>query len=139
MYLGLFAQGQEVPISVSCLGASGVAAQPDAAPTVEVCEASSKRLVGGEVPACDHGSAPGLFRLALFLGTPYTQGKYRAIVRYSVSGNVRSEVLYFDVAPGGSPAGSVTSMYQYERPSARHLVHSTDSGRIFTGKNPRVP
>lgn len=139
MYLGRYRQGQEVVFAVTCFGTSRVVALPVAAPTVEVCDLTTKKLIEGEVPANDHAATPGLFRIALFLGTPYTEGSYRAVVRYAVSGVARVSYLYFDVAPGGHPAGSVTAMYQYETAEARHLVHSTDSGRIFTGKNPRVP
>lgn len=139
MYLGRYDRGSEVLLVVSCENGTGVVTAPDDAPTVEVFDLVGKKLTEGKVPASDTRSTPGLFRFPLFLGANFAPGKYRSVVRYLLSGVAYSRILSFDVTAGGDPAGAVISMHQFEKPDARYLVHSTDSGKIFKGRNPRIP
>lgn len=139
IFLGRYDRGSEVVLGISCENASGVVTSPDEAPTVEVENESGKVLVEGKIPASDSQLTPGLFRLPLFLGAPFVAGNYLATVRFLLSGVSYARMLSFEVTPGGDPSGAVIAMHQYEKPDARYLVHSTDSGSIFKGKNPRVP
>lgn len=139
MWIGRYGRGDEVILSVSCEDASKVVTAPDEAPTVEVFDADSKKLTEAKMPASDASRTPGLFRLPLFLGAAFDAGSYVAVIRYLLSGVSRTRTITFEVSPLGDAAGAVQGMYQFEKPNSRFLVHSTASGRIFKGKNPRLP
>lgn len=139
MYLGRYQLGQEILFSCDCRDSSGSVAQPTAAPTLSVDGPDGPVVVEALMPTAERRLTPGLFRLAVFLAANFSPGSYRAVARYSVSGADYAELMTFEVAEGGNAAGAITAVYQYERPNARYLVHATDGGKIFSGKNPRVP
>ena len=83
--------------------------------------------------------APGTFRFTTFLGTLYgTPGRHYVFIRWTDQNGVPRLIAgSFELVAGGSPAGTVISMFEVARPDARYLLTATDAGTITRRKNPR--
>lgn len=140
VYLGRFQQGQELPLALQCVDATGAPADPVALPVITLYrDGASKVLVETRPLAADlRGVKLGSFRLALFLGEVYTAGRYLVVFRWADANGVgHSQVGVFMLYPGGSPDGSVIALKYVERPDSRYLMWQTDAGRLLRGRNPR--
>lgn len=135
MWLGKFQLGEELIVSVSTHNSSYVVTNPDAAPLLEIWKDSDK-VLSKQMPALT--LSEGFFRLGVFLNEVFEEGYYTAIIRYQISSEHKVELHTFRVLPGGNALGAVIGIYQYQRPNARYLVHQTDAGKIFKGRNPRI-
>lgn len=137
--LGRYQLGQEVTFLVLCKNASGVPADPDACPKVDVYSPTGKPVSGQGVPILDAQATTGLFSGRVLLDERFATGQYHLVVRYQVTSHHGSEMLLFEVMPGGGATGQVIALYAYERPQATFLVQQRTTGRIYKGKNPRCP
>ena len=84
------------------------------------------------------GTQTGLFSFDLFIGSSFGASHYCVSYFYSIAGSPFVTTDDFDLVIGGSPDGDVTSMYFYDRPHAKFVVHGLSTGRILKGKNPQI-
>lgn len=136
MFTGRHQLGDEITVNVTTQNGTDVS-WPDAAPTATIYIDGSP-INSRKIPAADRSGKTGLFRLTLFLGDGFSTGQYMMIVNWKIGSYHGVAIFNWEVIAGGSIDGSITSMYQYERPHARFLIHATDAGTIFKGTNPRV-
>lgn len=141
MYLGRYAQGSEIPLTIHTGTAAGAPEWPAAAPFVEVWKDGSPlvRLVADRMAAYQPGVRAGVFRLGILLGALFSAaGRYFVVVRWTDSNGIPVQVAgSFELLAGGSARGTVTSMTEVVRPDARYLLTATDAGVILRRKNPR--
>ncbi len=138
MYRGIKQLGEEVPLGVLCRSTSGVPADPDACPRVDVYGPSGQVVAGRGVPILDPAATTGLFQGRIFLDETYGVGTFLVVYRWASSGTPLCETDTFEVAAGGGASGAVIAIYNYERPHANHLVQHRTAGRLYKGKNPRL-
>ena len=114
-------------------------AVPNAAPVWTLLENSTRavKATGQMYPDFDGGPTT-TFRYPHFLGGTLSlnPGMFTYWIRYMVSVNKYNRLLRFELLPGGDTRGSVTSMASYSFGETYYLIHSTDSGQIFSGRNP---
>lgn len=137
MHLGRKQLGEEVPLTLLCRNSSGVPADPDACPKVDVYSASGKVVSGRSIPILDPAGTTGLFGGRIYLDGTFSAGEHLVVYRYDSGGTRRQEVDHFEVVAGGDSSGQVIALFNYERPHANHLVQQRTSGRLYKGKNPR--
>lgn len=137
MYRGVVRLGDEIAFRVQCYNSSGVPADPDACPKIDIYSGSGKPLSGKSMPVLDKATTTGLFELRVFLGVPFAVGAHLASIRYKVSSHHGILMARFDIVPGGSTTGEVVSMFAWELPNANYLVQQRTSGQLYRGKNPR--
>jgi hypothetical protein len=139
MHLGRYQLGNFVLFSVSTVDSSGNVILPDSAPTMDIFVGGTKVISEIKMPLAESKVLRGLFRFSQQLDNRFSIGRLAAIIRYPVSGVWFSTEQFADILAGGDPSGAIVSMHQYEKPTSRFLIHATDSGKIFKGKNPRTP
>ncbi|NJL70157.1 MAG: hypothetical protein HC888_00485 [Candidatus Competibacteraceae bacterium] len=137
IFLGRFRSGDEMVVPLCTTSDEQVPVAPDEAPNVTIYSSSDK-IVSYKMPAMEKSSLVGNFRLPVFLSELFPVGQYTMLFTWFVGSTPYTETGCFVVETGGDPNGSVIAMHCFERPNARYLVHSTDAGRIFKGKNPRL-
>jgi hypothetical protein len=135
---GRYQLGEEVPLKLLCVNGAGAPVAPDAAPTVDIWRGATKVLAGAMLPTLDRAAATGLFRLGVFLGGAFSEGRHTAVFRYRAGSYYGQAVEDFEVVPGGSRDGAVVAVHWYERPHAGFVVQQLDSGKLTRGRNPRV-
>ena len=140
-FLGRFQQGQEIPLSIQCVNATGGPDDPQELPRVSVYrDGASPSLIQTLVMAADlRGVVTGFFRLGLYLNNLYgTAGRYLTLVKWEDSDGVaHCRGGSFMLLPGGSADGAVIAAKYVERPDASYLLYQTDAGRLIRGRNPR--
>lgn len=138
MYLGRYQLGQSVPLRVLCRSSSQPPVDPANAPQYRVVS-SSGVVATGQMPLLDPDQTGQLFQYLLFLNSTYSTGYYSVSYVYD-AGNFEEVDLgdTFEVIPNGNVAGAVNSLAWYERPEAKFLIGRTDSGILYSGRNPSV-
>lgn len=140
-FLGRFQQGQELPLHLQCVNATGGAGDPTDLPRASVYRdgASPAFVETVELAADLRGVVAGYFRRGLFLDNLYsTAGRYLVVFKWTDSNTVaHCRVASFMLLPGGSADGAVISLKHVERPDASYLLYQTDAGRLIRGRNPR--
>lgn len=139
MYLRTYQLGEEVPLLIQCLNLLKRPADPDAAPRVAVYDNAGNVVKDFYLAVADKAETIGLFLGRLYLGSDFSPGHYRAVVRYAGGGfNFALDPICFEVIPGGAESGQVIAMHSYERPHSNFVVQQRTSGRIYKGRNARV-
>jgi hypothetical protein len=131
-----------LPIVLKTRNSSHVITAPtstsDKAPIGAVYSASGK-IASIKLSPVDRSTVTGLFayRLKLDQGS-YTSGQYLVAITYTVgSGAYTGSVEFtFQIVDGGNANGSVTSMCEFLRPEAEHIVFGLDVGNVYDGRNP---
>lgn len=136
-YLGRYRLGDDVPLTLQCVDASGTASVPTEAPYADVWNASAK-IMTLRLPVADKFQATGLFHQLLRLGIDFATGHYRVVYRYLVGSFVGQEVDVFQIVAGGDVGGPVLAMHAYDRADATFIVHQLSSGRLVKGRNPKL-
>lgn len=140
VYLGRVQQGQELPLALQCVDATGAPADPVGLPVATFYRdgATKMRIETRPIAADLRGVKAGAFRLSLFLGELYTTGRHLIVFRWADQNGVpHCQVATFMLLPGGSPDGAVIALKYVERPDSRYLMWQTDAGRLLRGRNPR--
>lgn len=138
MFLGRYALGSHVPLSVVATAADGQPAAPTECPTVSVYDADGAVVESRLIPARDRGAVTGLFGYRLRLSASYAAGHYTVAYRWRSGAHRGVATAAFEVTPGGDAEGAVIAMHDYNRPDARFIVHQLDSGKLKRGRNPRL-
>jgi len=148
MYLGQYRQGDEVVEhhrAYAAVPSTTVVPFALGNPRIRTFQTgATKTLIEStrEMAAYDSPTLPGFFRLPIQLDERYSAtGSYTVEIRWNVdvAGNPEAVVFHcFEVLPGGSPDGVITSMLELVRPDKRFIMCGTTAGRILRRKNPRV-
>lgn len=148
MYLGQYREGDEVVVSVRAYESTpptGTFPFAESNPEVRIFRTGSTvELVEGpfQLAAYESPFFPGYFRLPIFLNALYEPtGSYTAEVRWkstAVNNQIITRYCPFEILPGGSADGMITSLAEVVRPDKRFLMCGTTAGRILRRKNPRV-
>lgn len=136
LYLGRHQLGTHIPFMVGPKDGSGLAVAPDQAPVWTMTRLSTGAVIATGQMAPDWNSTTPVFRYAKFL-TGATAGFHLIVVRYFVATVLHMEAMLFELAPGGSADGAITTVFPYNRGEEQYLFHSTDAGEIFAGRRPR--
>lgn len=138
MYLGEYRLGDTVPLLLRTVNAAGTPTEPNDCPQLVVWQGSTD-LYRAELPIIERAVNAGTFSLGLFLGAGFAEGNCSIQYRYVLPSNyIGSSEDTFRIVAGGNADGAVTSMYFYDRPQAKFIVHGTETGRILKGKNPSI-
>jgi hypothetical protein len=135
-YQGRFQIGAQLPLMIVTTDAT-VPAPPDAAPVWTLFEDSTGNVMatGKLYPDFDGGSLT-TFRFPHFLGLALTPGTFTYAIRYAVSGSPFLKTVNVRVLAGGDLRGAVTSACSFPFAENLYILHATDAGSIFAGKNP---
>jgi hypothetical protein len=136
MYLGRFTIGQEIVLPLHATDAAPSAVVAVRAPGVKVFDLNGTLVLADSMPALDTVRSVGLFCYRLVPSATFAVGRYVVVFSYSENGNPRCKTAHFDIVAGGDPSGAVNSMYQLERPQARHVVVKTDAGKRLFKRSP---
>lgn len=144
LYLGRHQLGCHLPFLVSTWNHfQRHSAAPASAPDWTMTRLSTGVVVATGKMAPDWNSDRPVFRYAKFL-TGMTPGTHLILVRYisHADGDPGSGVphfhpMMFELVPGGSADGAITTVFPYNRGEEQYLIHSTDAGEIFAGRRPR--
>lgn len=138
-YLGRWQQGEEVPLWVLCVDASGIPTDPDAAPTADIFGPSGV-VAHRQLPVQEPAATVGFFQGFVFLSELYPAGRYTVELRWTTGSGAffGASSAILEVVPGGDPSGQILAMSYYHQPQADYYVQERSSGRIYKGQNPRV-
>lgn len=137
MWLGRFQLGDTVDIDVQGVDGND-APGATAAPTVRVYAADGT-LVDTDVIVpriLEYKGKAALFRLPLFLGSDYAAGKYCVRGSFTVGGNTKRPLYFFEILPGGNAKGAYRALAFYDKTGGEHLVGETDSGDLEIRQGP---
>jgi hypothetical protein len=84
----------------------------------------------------DRLNAIGFFVATVFI-SGFSVGTCQYVARWIYQGVAYVDQGYFEVLPGGDSRGAVISMFYFDTPQGRFLVHQTDAGITTMGKNPQ--
>lgn len=135
MYFGRQENGIEVRLHVQCKTSAGVIVEPDAPPFVDVWNNGVKFFSAGMFPE-ERTNAVGLFVFPLYLMS-FTVGTCQCVFRWITGGVSHVIVGYFEIVAGGNDDGAVISMFYFNTPQGKFIVHQTDAGILKMGKNPQ--
>lgn len=135
-YFGRFQAGSQIPLMILTMNDSQPSA-PDAAPSWTLYEDSSGDVIatGKLYPDFDGGDLT-TFRFPHLLNVEVTAGTFTYAVRYYVADELYLKTINVRVLPAGDARGSVTSLVSYPFAENLFLMHGTDAGAIYAGKNP---
>lgn len=137
-YRGRYQLGQEIPLGVLTVNASGAPSFPTTAPHMDVFSGSAKVVSGKLLPVVDRGGQTGYFHYPLYLGPQFAAGRYSVVYRYLVGTYLGQVEDTFEVIAGGDDEGEVLAMHWFERPQADFVVQQLSSGKLVRGRNPRI-
>lgn len=119
--------------------AAGTPTEPQDTPQVIVTDNALVEVVATQMPITERYTTTGLFYYPLYLGTGFSTGYYTIEYRWVLASTyIGSAADEFEIVAGGHADGAVTSLYFYERPHAKMLVHGVETGSILPGKNPSL-
>lgn len=139
MFLGVYQQGDVVPLRVQCRNASGGVVNAQTAPVAAVYGPDGALVERALMPRDLQGVADGHHRYALPLGDDYaTAGLYTVLCQWTTTIGFQGSRLYtFFLQEGGDGDGAVVGLHCYRRPDCTYLVRVTESGDVHRGRNPR--
>jgi len=108
---------------------------PDACPEVVFLLEGNTEIKTISLPLTD--SANGIFTLSYFLGAEFVDGKYLAMIQYTINGITTYHVRYFEVT-GGEPQGSVIAVTEIRRALGEAVIMHREDGYISMGYNAKV-
>jgi hypothetical protein len=143
MNLGRKHVGDSIKLELTTLNASGVAVLPDAAPIVNIYNATGTLQMSSpyKLPVVftdrdDSATLLGFFSRRLVLTTSLTAGRYTVLYEWTISSARFHRADYFDVVTGGSTDGTVHGAFSHNRPETKEVHYDTESGKILVGRNP---
>ncbi len=115
---------------------SMVSTAPDLAPVAKILDSSGTLVETVKLPLMDRSA--NLFGKRHLLSSSYTAGRYFVIYQWTLSTMVYQNADVFDVIAGGDVDGQVIGMDYMSLPTGRHLIYETESGKLISGRNPKV-
>lgn len=137
MNLGRYQIGRTVHLRCLTVNADGTPTLPDA-PPVAVIQSGQTVITVKTMPILDRAAQTGLFHYPLLLDSYFSLATYTVNYRWDISTFAGLETDTFTVIAGGDADGAITALYFYRRPHADFLVQGTETGKIRSGRNPRV-
>jgi hypothetical protein len=138
-YLGRFRQGDNVNLVCTTKNAGGVPTLSSDCPWAKVWDPTGGLVARFQVPIVDRYVQTAVFQHLLRLGPAYANlGNYRINYHYVVGTYHGLDEDTFELVAGGHPDGTVNAIYFFQKPWARFLVFSLDSGNLAFGRNPRL-
>jgi len=139
-YRGRYKLGDHVPLLLLTRSASGTPTLPLDVPYAKVWDNTGTLVHNFFMPIADRFAVTGLFTHNMRLGGRFpTLGMYRVVYFYNLSGSYHgTDEDTFELIAGGDNDGTVISDYFYNRPFASFVVQQLDSGKLVSGRNPRI-
>lgn len=138
LYLGLFRQGDVIPLCLHAVRSDGLVEQPTLHPVVSIYKPDGTLLLRAAMPADEQGPTDGFFRLGQRVTSAFAAGTYVAHFCWKdTGGSAGGRVAHFTVIPGGAAVGEVAGLRLARRPHGNFLVRQRADGTFAKGKNPR--
>lgn len=139
MFLGVYQQGDRVPVRLQCRKADRSLSNAATPPVLAVYGPDGALVERVKMPRDLQGVADGHHRYALPLGEDYaTAGLYTLVGQWTTTlGFQGARMWTFFVQEGGHADGAVTALHCYRRPDCTYLVRVTEAGIVHRGRNPR--
>lgn len=135
--LGVYQQGDVIPLRVQCVDGDHAPVSPGQAPVVTVYGPTGAVLLRVPMAADLQGIVDGNFRYPYVLGEDFDTPGVHTVLYQWTDGTPRSELGMFLLQPGGNSDGAVTALYPYNRPESLYLIRLTEAGLFARGRNPR--
>lgn len=123
-------------MSVSPVNPSLTPTAPDAAPVAKIYSSGGSLQETVKLPVLD--ITDNIFGKQHLLGSGYSAGRYLVIYQWVLSSVTYQSSAMFDVVAGGDADGQVVGMKTFLLPTGRHVIYQTESGKLVSGRNPRV-
>lgn len=137
--LGKYLLGDKVPLILSTLTSSRVAAAPTAAPTARIYKnAETATTAAPSLPIKAKGKATGLFAYEIVLNSTYSVGVWFVLLKWVVSGTTYKALYRFEIVTGGDADGTPVGLHYFDQRGINHIFWTTDQGTTQWGTTPRV-
>lgn len=136
-YLGRTKLGKKLSLVLQSINGNGTPTQPDAAPYADIY-AGTTLVETVRLPIVERYKVNWLFGVDLFLGGKYSTGQHMIVYRWLLSGAKYQAFAYFEILAGGTVAGPVVAIAEYQKPEAHYLIQQTEDGTLNYGRNPQL-
>ena len=138
MFMGRKQLGTWINVWLQCRNGD-VPTMPDSIPWLKIWRPDGALAMALGIPVMDKTIARGLFCLPLFLGSEFSAGQHSLAAFYAIGGASMVQTGTMAIIAGGDADGAVLGMHWYHRPHADFVVYQRESGKVFRGRNPRIP
>lgn len=140
MWIRRYSVGDEIPLSLLTVNASGAPTTPDSAPIVQIFNSSGSQ-VGSDIklPIYDrYGeyTSAAYFGRTFLLNSSYAAGRYFVLYEWVISSVTYKTTEHFDITYAGDADGQVIGMGAVPSGGSINVVYDTRSGKVFRGRNP---
>lgn len=139
-YMGRCQVGNGISMEFKTVGSSDFATtgavEPDTVPKVRVYRSGVSTRSQSLPIDTTNLSAVGIFRGSFTPGHQDSAGHYYVLTAYSVGGDPKAALSFFEVLAGGHRNGSVISSFYMPQPSGNIFIAHEESGAIAQGLRP---
>lgn len=136
MWLGRFQAGDFVPLELVSTNGSMVSSEPTAQATAKIYDASGTLIATVSLQIRSRNRITGAFSNRWQVTTAAGTGRFMVVYEWAISGSTYRKVECFTVVSGGNEAGAIISQARMLTPQADYLIHETDNGALYWGRNP---
>ena len=109
---------------------------PSSAPVAKIYNSAGSLIETVTLPM--KNAADNIFGKRHLLSASYSAGRHIIVYQWTISAVVYQTAEVFDVLSGGDVDGQVISMESHTLPTGRHVIYGTETGKLVSGRNPRV-